>query len=181
MADKRTKVFFDLNMGGKDLGKVTFELYNDIVPKTAENFKVLCTREKPEGFKNSSFHRIIKSNKIIYIQTLWLKEEISQLATVLEVNQSTEKSLLTKTSKSNTLNLIFCQWQMPAKIPMDHNSSLHSYHAIGLMVNTSYLDKLLMEKALLMLSMPMQHQVMANLELQLLLLTVELFNDYSLK
>lgn len=42
---KRDKVFFDLSMDGKSLGRVTFELYTDIVPKTAENFKTLCTRE----------------------------------------------------------------------------------------------------------------------------------------
>ena len=44
---KRSRVFFDLDMGGKSLGRVTFELYDDIVPKTAENFRTLCTRAKP--------------------------------------------------------------------------------------------------------------------------------------
>jgi cyclophilin family peptidyl-prolyl cis-trans isomerase len=37
------KVFFDINSGGKDLGRITFELFTESVPKTAENFRALCT------------------------------------------------------------------------------------------------------------------------------------------
>lgn len=53
-------VYMDIEIGGKAVGRMTFELYADTVPKTAENFRCLCTAEK-EGlaYKNSRFHRII--------------------------------------------------------------------------------------------------------------------------
>jgi cyclophilin family peptidyl-prolyl cis-trans isomerase len=52
-------VFFEISINGKVAGKINFELFADVVPKTAENFKQLCTHEKGYGFKASAFHRII--------------------------------------------------------------------------------------------------------------------------
>lgn len=54
-----TKVFFNIAANGEPLGKVVFELYNDVVPKTAENFRALCTGEKGFGYAKSAFHRVI--------------------------------------------------------------------------------------------------------------------------
>ena len=60
------KVYFKILANGKDLGKIVFELRADVVPKTAENFRQLCTNEnektlagKPLGYKGSPIHRVI--------------------------------------------------------------------------------------------------------------------------
>jgi len=62
------KVFFDMTIGGEPAGRIVMQIFQDICPKTAENFRALCTGEKGEGksgkplhFKGSVFHRCIKN------------------------------------------------------------------------------------------------------------------------
>ncbi|XP_060073060.1 uncharacterized protein LOC132552883 [Ylistrum balloti] len=68
MSGKNPKVFLDIEIDEVNEGQLVFELFADVVPLTAENFRALCTgelgkdgksREESLCFKGSSFHRII--------------------------------------------------------------------------------------------------------------------------
>ncbi|EIW82177.1 hypothetical protein CONPUDRAFT_81720 [Coniophora puteana RWD-64-598 SS2] len=60
---QRPIVFMDINIGETPAGRIKMELFSDIVPKTAENFRQLCTGEcrrdaRPQGYKNGTFHSV---------------------------------------------------------------------------------------------------------------------------
>ncbi|KAI0702016.1 cyclophilin [Cerioporus squamosus] len=54
-----SNVFFDININEQPAGRLVFKLYDDVVPKTARNFRELATGQHGFGYKGSSFHRII--------------------------------------------------------------------------------------------------------------------------
>jgi len=61
MSSERPRCYFDVTIGGVEAGRILFELFSDITPKTCENFRQLCTGEPGFGYKGSIFHRIIDS------------------------------------------------------------------------------------------------------------------------
>ncbi|XP_048791835.1 E3 SUMO-protein ligase RanBP2-like isoform X38 [Lagopus muta] len=57
--DTNPVVYFNVSANDEPLGRITMELFSNVVPRTAENFRALCTGEKGFGFKNTTFHRIV--------------------------------------------------------------------------------------------------------------------------
>ncbi|ODN89160.1 peptidyl-prolyl cis-trans isomerase A [Cryptococcus wingfieldii CBS 7118] len=54
-----SQVYFDIAINNAPAGRITFKLFDDVVPKTAENFRQLCTGAKGFGYAGSGFHRVI--------------------------------------------------------------------------------------------------------------------------
>uniref|UniRef100_A0A183C7P7 Peptidyl-prolyl cis-trans isomerase n=1 Tax=Globodera pallida TaxID=36090 RepID=A0A183C7P7_GLOPA len=66
---ERRRCFFDIQIDGEPVGRIVMELFDELVPRTTENFVMLCTGQagigkvtnKPLHFKGSVFHRVIKN------------------------------------------------------------------------------------------------------------------------
>ena len=54
-----SRVFFDVAANSNPIGRIVFKLADDVVPKTSENFRQLCTGQNGYGYKGSIFHRVI--------------------------------------------------------------------------------------------------------------------------
>ena len=125
MNTDRPKVFFDVTADGAALGRIEFELYSDIVPLTAENFRCLCTGKKGNGlhYKGCGFHRIILSS--------CSREGTLPTITELEESQFTETNSKMKISKNTIIKLDYYLWQMQERTPMEVSFSLRLYCAHG--------------------------------------------------
>lgn len=55
----RNRCYFDISINSLPIGRIVFELYNDVCPKTAENFRALCTGDKGIG-KTTEKHLFYK-------------------------------------------------------------------------------------------------------------------------
>ncbi|KPP62055.1 NK-tumor recognition protein-like, partial [Scleropages formosus] len=65
----RPQCYFDVEVNREPVGRIVFQLFSDICPKTSKNFLCLCTGEKGTGkttgkylcYKGSTFHRVVKN------------------------------------------------------------------------------------------------------------------------
>jgi hypothetical protein len=87
-----TRCFFDIGIAGKKGGRIEFELFDSVTPKSAANFKALCTGEKGRGrygkqlhYKGCPFHRIIPGKSLLSCSA---DRHLSSLLTVFITLQS---------------------------------------------------------------------------------------------
>lgn len=70
----RDRVFMDISIGGLPSGRIVFELFNDVAPKTAENFRALCTGEM--GLGNNTGKQLTYKVSTLRLFEYWVYHEI---------------------------------------------------------------------------------------------------------
>lgn len=58
------RCFLDVSVGGSPAGRLVIDLFGQLTPRTAENFRALCTGEKGFGYAGSSIYRIISGQTL---------------------------------------------------------------------------------------------------------------------